>query len=47
MGDQQPNHGSDEASTAEVDIGDDNYQRLIEDDQDADLVSCKISASHV
>ena len=40
MGEQWANHGSDEASTAEVDIGDDNYQRLIEEDQSVDNVSC-------
>ena len=39
-GERVASQGSDENSTAEVDIGEDNYQRLIEDDQSVEGVSC-------
>ena len=40
VGDRVASQGSDENSTAEVDIGEDNYQRLIEEDQSVEGVSC-------
>lgn len=40
-GEQVASQGSDENSTAEVDIGEDNYQRLIEEDQSVEGVSCR------
>ena len=39
-GERVASQGSDENSTAEVDIGEDNYQRLIEEDQSVEGVSC-------